>query len=120
MDREFEGILEGLTIRELGGAFKAIEKEYELKLSHKEAFEGVSQMLGCKLEDVTMLTGDVMEVLEPQDEFDLDDLVLETCESIASEVNNQGFEKQIRFLLEKGVTPSHIYNVMGVSTDGGA
>lgn len=56
----------------------------------------------------------VLEKLQPVDEFCLDDLVQDTTDCIASNVNNQGIEGQVEYLIAQGVEPSHIFNVMGV------
>ena len=47
----------------------------------------------------------------------LDDLTHETASSIASDVNNSSLEAQVQYLLDNGVTESHIGNVLGISNE---
>lgn len=48
---------------------------------------------------------------------DLDNLVLDTMEAVASKINNQDFEGQIRFLLKEGHTPAAILQAVGCKAE---
>ena len=72
------------------------------------------EYLFCRKEDCEHVLDqdDANDISESEIALILDDLVIDIKLKVASDINNRGFEEQIKFLNEKGVTSEEINKIL--------